>query len=85
VTVAIRDTGIGIQQKDIPKIFRKFGQLEAAKSIAPGGTGLGLAISKKIVEQHHGTVSLESEFRRGSVFSFSLPLSQPVNFHTAPV
>ncbi len=78
VIVSVQDTGIGIQQKDLPKIFRKFSQLESAQTIAPGGTGLGLAISKKIVEAHHGTVSVESEYKKGSLFSFSLPLSQPI-------
>jgi len=42
VRVSVKDTGIGIQQKDVPKLFRKFGQLESAKLIAPGGTGWGL-------------------------------------------
>lgn len=82
VKVSVKDTGIGIQQKDIAKIFRKFGQLEAAKSIAPGGAGLGLAISKKIVERHHGTVDLESEYKRGSIFSFTLPVAQPPADHS---
>jgi len=77
VKVSIKDTGIGIQQKDVPKLFRKFGQLESAKLVAPGGTGLGLAISKMIVERHHGKIEIESEYRKGSVFSFTLPLEQP--------
>jgi PAS domain S-box-containing protein len=77
VKVSVKDTGIGIQKKDIPKLFRKFGQLESAKLIAPGGTGLGLAISKRIVEQHHGKIEMESEQGKGSVFSFTLPLEQP--------
>jgi hypothetical protein len=77
VRVSVKDTGIGIQKKDIPKLFRKFGQLESAKLIAPGGTGLGLAISKRIVERHHGKIEMESEYTKGSVFSFTLPLEQP--------
>ncbi len=77
IKVSVKDTGIGVQQKDIPKLFRKFGQLESAKLVAPGGTGLGLAISKKIVEQHHGQIEIESEFKKGSTFSFVLPLVQP--------
>lgn len=77
VKVSVQDTGIGIQQKDIPKLFRKFGQLESAKMIAPGGTGLGLAISKKIVEQHSGKIEVTSEYKRGSSFSFTIPLEQP--------
>jgi len=77
VRVSVKDTGIGIQQKDVPKLFRKFGQLESAKLIAPGGTGLGLAISKMIVERHHGKIEIESQFKKGSSFSFILPLEQP--------
>ena len=77
VRVSVKDTGIGLQQKDVPKLFRKFGQLESAKLIAPGGAGLGLAISKKIVEQHHGKIEIQSEFKKGSTFSFTLPLKQP--------
>jgi len=77
VKVSVKDTGIGIQQKDVPKLFRKFGQLESAKMIAPGGTGLGLAISKMIVERHHGKIEIESEYKKGSSFSFILPFEQP--------
>ncbi len=77
IRVSIKDTGIGIQQKDVPKLFRKFGQLESAKLIAPGGAGLGLAISKMLVERHHGKIEIESEYRKGSTFSFTLPLEQP--------
>lgn len=75
-TVSVKDTGIGIQQKDIPKLFRKFGQLEAAKVVAPGGTGLGLAISKKIIDEHHGKIEALSEYKKGSSFSFILPREQ---------
>jgi len=77
VRVSVKDTGIGIQQKDIPKLFRKFGQLESAKLVAPGGTGLGLAISKMLVERHHGKIEIESAYKKGSTFSFILPLEQP--------
>ena len=76
VRISVKDTGIGVQKKDVPKLFRKFGQLESAKLIAPGGAGLGLVISKKIVEQHHGKIDIESEYKKGSTFSFTLPLEQ---------
>ena len=76
IRVSVKDTGIGIQQADLHKLFRKFGQLEAAKLVAPGGTGLGLAISKKIIDQHRGSINLESVYKKGSVFSFTLPLAQ---------
>ncbi len=77
IKVSVRDTGIGVQPQDIPKLFRKFGQLESAKLLAPGGTGLGLAISKMLVERHHGKIEVESEYKKGSTFSFTLPLEQP--------
>jgi PAS domain S-box-containing protein len=77
VTVSVKDTGIGVQRKDIPKLFRKFGQMESAKLVAPGGAGLGLAISKKIVERHHGKIEIDLEDKTGSTFSFTLPLAQP--------
>jgi len=77
VRISVKDTGIGVQEKDVPKLFRKFGQLESAKLIAPGGTGLGLAISKKIVEEHQGRIEIESQFKKGSTFSLILPLLQP--------
>jgi signal transduction histidine kinase len=77
VKVSVKDTGVGIQKRDVPKLFRKFGQLESAKLIAPGGTGLGLAISKMIIERHHGKIEMESEYQKGSTFSFTLPLEQP--------
>lgn len=81
IIVSVKDTGIGIQQKDIPRLFRKFGQLESAKLVAPGGTGLGLAISKKIIEQHHGLIEVNSDYKKGSTFSFTLPLEQPKSSH----
>ena len=77
VKVSVKHTGIGIHQEDVPKLFRKFGQLESAKLVAPGGTGLGLAISKMIVERHHGKIEIESEYKKGSAFSFTIPLEQP--------
>lgn len=77
VKVSIQDTGIGIKDEDLAKIFRKFGQIEAAKLVAPGGTGLGLAISKKIIERHYGKIEVVSEYKKGCCFSFILPVTQP--------
>jgi signal transduction histidine kinase len=75
VKVSVRDTGIGIKPEDVPRLFRKFGQLEAGQIAAPGGTGLGLAICSKIIEQHKGHLWVESEYKQGSVFSFVIPLA----------
>ena len=75
VEVKIVDTGIGIEEKDIPKLFRSFEQLGIARSGKIEGTGLGLAICKDIIEEHKGKIWAESEgVDKGTIFLFTLPL-----------
>lgn len=73
VTVSVADTGIGILSHDIPRLFERFYRADKARSRASGGTGLGLSIVKHIVENHGGSVGVQSEYNKGSVFSFTLP------------
>ncbi|MBF0504000.1 MAG: HAMP domain-containing protein [Candidatus Omnitrophica bacterium] len=73
VVIDVADTGIGIPEKDIPRIFERFYRVDKARSRELGGTGLGLSIVKHIVLAHNGQVSVRSELGLGSVFSFFIP------------
>ena len=70
----VSDTGIGIPQAQIGRLFTEFQQADAAITREFGGTGLGLSITRKFVEMHGGRVWVESEEGRGSHFFFSIPL-----------
>jgi len=74
IRVSVSDTGCGMKQEDLPKLFRQFQQLSSGGSRKTGGTGLGLAISKDIVEKHGGRTWVESEFGKGTTFHFLLPI-----------
>jgi signal transduction histidine kinase len=74
VEVAVSDTGRGIPEWGLKEVFEKFKRVDDGRS-AVHGTGLGLAIVKHIVNAHGGQVWAESEFGKGSTFTFSLPVS----------
>ncbi|NOY51136.1 MAG: PAS domain S-box protein [Chlorobi bacterium] len=70
----VRDTGIGISNEDKKYIFERFGQASSTNKAIFGGTGLGLSISKGLVEMFGGNIWMESIYKKGSVFYFTLPL-----------
>jgi two-component system phosphate regulon sensor histidine kinase PhoR len=72
----VRDTGIGIPEEDLPRLFERFYRVDKARSRELGGTGLGLSIVKHLVAAHQGTTRVESRLHEGSTFSFTLPVNQ---------
>ncbi|HEY6268829.1 MAG TPA: ATP-binding protein [Candidatus Acidoferrum sp.] len=73
--IEIRDTGIGISEKDLPHIFERFYRADQARSREPGSSGLGLAIARWIVDLHGGLIEAQSKLGGGSVFRISLPVA----------
>jgi two-component system phosphate regulon sensor histidine kinase PhoR len=78
VFVSVKDTGMGIDEKDIPRVTERFFRVDKSRSRERGGTGLGLAIVKHIMEAHGEKFSIESEPNVGSTFTISLRRSDPV-------
>jgi signal transduction histidine kinase/CheY-like chemotaxis protein len=80
IVVSVSDTGPGIAQEDMDRVFRPFEQLEPGDS-RRGSSGLGLAISKSFVELHGGTMQVKSEVGAGATFYFSLPVADSEQMH----
>jgi len=76
VEIRIKDTGQGIAEDDIPRLFQKFQQLGNPAMRKQGGTGLGLAICSEIIKQHRGKIGMESKIKKGSVAFFVLPIHE---------
>ena len=74
VCVSVTDTGLGIKREDLDKLFQPFRQLDTGLTRQHEGTGLGLAICKRLVERLGGTITVESEWGKGSTFRFTLPI-----------
>ena len=72
MSLAVRDTGIGIPPDRMDALFESFSQVDASTTRRYGGTGLGLAISKRLVELMGGTMRVESEMDKGSTFYIEL-------------
>ncbi|RDU37770.1 two-component sensor histidine kinase [Neobacillus piezotolerans] len=72
VRISIRDTGWGIPEQDLPRIFERFYRVDKSRTRALGGSGLGLAIAKQLVEAHGGTISAKSQQGHGTEFEIIL-------------
>jgi len=75
ILLAVSDTGVGVPQSEVDRVFERFYKVDRARTRNSGGTGLGLAIAKHLVERHGGRIWLESTEGQGSTFSFLLPVA----------
>jgi len=71
--IKVQDTGIGIPQQEIARIFDRFYRVNSDRSRSSGGSGLGLAIARAIVQAHQGNFNVQSELGKGSTFTVQLP------------
>ncbi|PJF44186.1 MAG: hypothetical protein CUN55_05280 [Phototrophicales bacterium] len=79
VHVSVRDTGIGISEEDLKKLFReKYFRTDNAKETQEPGTGLGMILTRGLIEKHGGTVWVESVLNEGSTFHFTIPLADEI-------
>ena len=79
INLSVEDTGIGIKDEDIGRIFERFYRVDKARSRETGGTGLGLAIVRNIILMHHGTIKVHSEENIGTTFTMRIPLNYVEN------
>ncbi|MFD1095945.1 ATP-binding protein [Salegentibacter chungangensis] len=75
VSVSVKDNGIGIPEKDLKKIFRRFYRVEGKNKNTYAGFGIGLYLSSQIIKRHNGEISVDSKEGEGSEFTFTLPLN----------
>lgn len=78
VSIAVRDTGHGIEPEHLPYIFDRFYRADPARARDTGGSGLGLAVVKNLVEAHGGRIEVSSTVNAGSTFTFTLPVAARV-------
>jgi signal transduction histidine kinase len=76
--LTVSDTGIGIEERDLPRVFERFYRADRARTgSTSGGAGLGLAICREIVQAHRGTICASSKLGNGSTFTVRLPIRLP--------
>ena len=84
VILHVSDSGVGIPQRELPRVFERFYRVDRARSRETGGTGLGLSIVRHVVENHGGSISVDSELGRGTTFEVRLPADAPARASAAP-
>ena len=72
----VRDDGIGIPEKDLPRLFDRFYRVDKARSRESGGTGLGLSIAQEILNQHKGRIEISSEYGKGTSVLITMPAAE---------
>jgi signal transduction histidine kinase/ligand-binding sensor domain-containing protein/DNA-binding response OmpR family regulator len=76
VVISVKDTGIGISEEELPKLFDRFYQVDSSQTREHEGTGIGLALTKELVELHHGKIRVASQVGKGSEFIVELPVGK---------
>ncbi len=84
IEISVTDTGIGIAPENIQKLFKEFSQIESPYTKQYEGTGLGLALTERLVELHGGKIWVESEFGKGSKFTFTIPVKPILKSEQSP-
>jgi signal transduction histidine kinase len=83
VFLSVQDTGMGIDSVDMPHLFKRFYRGQKVGQLNIPGTGLGLTICQEIVQQHRGTIEVESQLNMGSTFTIWLPVYRSSELETA--
>jgi len=85
IRIAVRDQGMGMDQKEVKQVFQKFYRTKKAEESGEAGTGIGLSIVQQIVEQHGGEIEVVSQPGKGSCFTLVLPAGRPVARPAQPI
>ena len=73
VILTVSDTGVGVAQSELPRLFERFHRIEGSKARTHEGSGIGLALVQELVRMHHGEIAATSELGRGTTFSIAIP------------